>query len=94
VLNARCVTSRHTPHGYIRTTYTASEIDAIGAYAPDTDRCYLVPVNEVERLTVLSLRVGPTRNNQAQLVRWAKDYELETSIERYWDVRSTLPDRD
>jgi hypothetical protein len=94
VLNARCVTSRHTPHGYIRTTYTADEIDAIGAYSPDTDRCYLIPVSEAEGRTVLSFRVGPTRNNQAQLVRWAKDYEMETAIERYWDTRPTLPDSD
>lgn len=94
VLNARCVTSRHTPHGYIRTTYTADEIDAIAAYAPDTDRCYLIPVNEVEGRTVLSLRLGPTLNNQAELVRWAKDYELEDAIERYWSPRPTLPDLD
>ena len=74
------------------TTYTADQIDAVGAYAPDTDRCYLIPVSEVEGRTVLSLRIGPTRNNQAQLVRWAKDYEMETAIERYWGTRPTLPD--
>jgi hypothetical protein len=94
VLNARCVTSRHTPHGYIRTTYTADEIDAIAAYAPDTDRCYLIPVSEVESRTVLSLRLGPTRNNQAQLIRWAKDYQLEDAIKRYWSTYPTLPNRD
>ncbi len=76
------------------TTYTADQIDAIGAYSPDTDRCYLIPVSEVESRTVLSLRVGPTRNNQAQLIRWAKDYEMETAIKRYWGARSTLPDLD
>ncbi|MGO9249612.1 MAG: group I intron-associated PD-(D/E)XK endonuclease [Solirubrobacteraceae bacterium] len=91
VLNARCVTNRHAPHGYRSTTYTATEIDAIAAYAPDTDRCYLIPVSEVEGRTVLSLRIGPTRNNQAQLVRWAKDYELRDVIERYWGMRPTLP---
>lgn len=94
VLNARCVTSRHTPHGYIRTTYTADEIDAIAAYAPDTDRCYLLPVSEVEGRTVLSLRLGPTRNNQAQLIRWAKDYQLEDTIKRYWSTYPTLPNLD
>jgi PD-(D/E)XK endonuclease len=94
VLNARCVTNRHTPHGYKSTTYSANEIDAIAAYAPDTDRCYIIPVDEVEGHTVLSLRVAPTRNNQAQLVRWAKDYELERAIERYWNVREMLPDLD
>jgi len=94
VLSTRCITSRHTPHGYMRTTYTADEIDAVAAYAPDTDRCYLIPVSEVEGRCVLSLRVAPTRNNQAQLVRWAKDYELENAIRRYWSTRPTLPDAD
>jgi hypothetical protein len=94
VLNARCVTNRHTPHGYVRTTYTADQIDAIGAYAPDTDRCYLIPVREVAGRTMLSLRTGPTRNNQAQLVRWAKDYEMESALERYWDAHPTLPSLD
>jgi hypothetical protein len=42
----------------------------------------------------ISLRVAPTRNNQARLVHWAKDYELESAIERYWDIRPTLPDLD
>ena len=91
VLNARCVTNRHTPNGYRTTTYTAAQIDAIAAYAPDTDRCYLIPVDEVEGRTALSLRVAPTRNNQAQLVRWAKDYEFEDVIEQYWGTRPTLP---
>jgi hypothetical protein len=94
VLTAHCNTSRHTPHGYKRTTYTADEIDAIGVYAPDTDRCYLIPVKEVEGHAALSLRVAPTRNNQAQLVRWAKDYEMENMIKRHWGVGPTLPDLD
>jgi hypothetical protein len=94
VLTARCITSRHTPHGYKRTTYTAREIDTVALYAPDTDRCYLIPVSEVEGHATISLRVAPTRNTQAQLVHWAKDYELESAIERYWDIRPTLPDLD
>jgi hypothetical protein len=94
VLTANCITSRCTPHGYRRTTYTADEIDAIAAYAPDTDRCYLIPVNVIEGHATISLRIAPTRNNQAQLIRWAKDYELEDSIGRYWSTCPTLPDLD
>jgi hypothetical protein len=91
VIDARCVTNRHTPHGYKRTTYKADEIDAIAAYSPDTDRCYLLPVDEIVGRTMISLRIAPTRNNQARHVRWAKDYELERAIKRYWDGRPTLP---
>jgi hypothetical protein len=75
------------------TTYSADEIDAIAAYAPDTDRCYLIPVDEVGKRTVLSLRIAPPENNQARLIRWAKDYELERALKQYWDVVPTLPAR-
>ncbi len=90
VLNARCVTNRHTPRGYVATTYSPDEIDAIAAYAPDMDRCYLIPAEEVDGRTALSLRIAPTRNNQARLVRWAKDYEFERMLERHWGAIPTL----
>jgi hypothetical protein len=64
VLTARCITSRHTPRGYLRSTYSAEEIDAIAVYAPDTDRCYLIPVGETEGHVTLSLRLTPTRTTR------------------------------
>lgn len=84
VIVARCITSRHTPSGYRRTTYSANEVDAIAVYSPDTDRCYLLPVHEVEGCATISLRLGPTRNNQALNVRWASDYLLETAVSQPW----------
>lgn len=90
VLNVRCATSRHTPRGYIKTTYSADEIDAIAAYAPDTDRCYLIPISEAAGMAGLSLRLAPTRNNQATNVRWAHDYEFETALRRDWGVGRCL----
>src|SRR5947199_1239874 len=32
-------TCRCTPRGYVRTTYTCGEVDAIAVFAPDVDRC-------------------------------------------------------
>jgi hypothetical protein len=84
VLTARCVTSRHTPRGYLRSTYSAHEIDAIAAYSPDTDTCYLIPVQEVAGRCTISLRVGPTGNNQSLHVRWARDYELAAALMCNW----------
>jgi hypothetical protein len=84
VLSAHCLTCRHTPRGYLRTTYSADQIDAIAAYSPDTDNCYLVPIHEVEGRSAITFRVAPTLNNQAHGVRWARDYELSTSLERHW----------
>lgn len=86
VLTARCATSRHTPAGYLRSTYSADEIDAIAAYAPATDSCYLIPISEVAGCKAISLRIAPTRNNQAIGVHWARDYELRRSLSRNWDI--------
>ena len=86
MLTARCATSRHTPAGYLRSTYSAEEIDAIAAYAPDTDNCYLIPISKVAGCNAISLRVAPTRNNQALGVHWARDYELCTSLRRNWGI--------
>jgi hypothetical protein len=60
VLSIRCATSRHTPRGYLKTTYSADEVDVIAAYAPDTDRCYLVPIDEAAGMATVSLRLAPT----------------------------------
>jgi hypothetical protein len=92
VIVAYCVTSRHTPGGYRRTTYSSDEIDAIAIYSPDTDRSYLIPAREVDGCTTISLRLGPTRNNQAIKVRWAQDYELERSIVQRWTMCPGLHD--
>jgi hypothetical protein len=91
VLTTRCSTSRHTPHGYRLTTYTADEIDAIAVYAPDTDGCYLIPAREVAGCKAMNLRLTPTGNNQAEGVHWARDYELRTSLRRNWGVELEEP---
>jgi len=82
VVSVRTITSRHTPRGYLRSTYSAEEIDAIAAFAADTERCYLIPIDDVAGQAAVSLRLGPTRNNQALGVRWASDYELAESLRR------------
>lgn len=84
ILTVRCATSRHTPRGYIKTTYTADQVDAIAAYSPDVDRCYLIPIEQAAGMAVISLRLAPTRNNQARGVRWAEDYEMATSLRVHW----------
>ena len=58
-------TSRHSPTaGYVRTTYDAAEVDLIAGYCPELDQVYVVPIADVGGQTMLSLRIGPTRNNQ------------------------------
>ena len=91
VLSVRCITSRHTPSGYLRSTYSADEIDAVAAYAPGPGACYLIPIEEACGRCTLSLRLGPTANNQAENVRWARDYELEPSLRRNWRAAALDP---
>ncbi len=62
--------------GYIRSTYRADEIDALGAYCGTLDRCYLLPVAMVAGKHALNLRTSAARNNQRVAINFAADYEL------------------
>ena len=80
VLSVKLNTNRLTPAGYVRTTYTADEVDAIGVYSAELRRCFLIPIEEVAGGRGVHLRLDPARNNQAQRVRWANDYRFEQAI--------------
>jgi PD-(D/E)XK endonuclease len=82
VLSIRLKTSRFTPGGYVTTSYTADEVDAIIAFSPELQRCFLIPISEASGRRALYLRLNPTRNNQAQGIKWARDYDLATMIQR------------
>jgi PD-(D/E)XK endonuclease len=76
VLVIRLGTSRLTPRGYLRTTYTAAEIDGVAAYSMPLDICLWLPIDEFEGQSYLHLRIGPTRNRQRSGVKWARSYPL------------------
>jgi PD-(D/E)XK nuclease superfamily protein len=76
VVVVRGRTWRHSPRGYIWTTYSAAEIDGIAAWCPDTAECYFVPIPDIAGRVCLHLRLAPARNNQELLVHWAADYRL------------------
>jgi hypothetical protein len=67
-------TCRLNPGGYVRTTYTRDEIDFLAVYCPDTDACYVIPVEDVEGRHALHLRLALARNNQRVGVTMAADY--------------------
>jgi PD-(D/E)XK endonuclease len=73
-------TSRRTPRGYIRTTYDASEVDAIAIYCPDTQACYFVPIEEVRGRWEVRLRLARARNNQEFAISYAADYDFHGAI--------------
>ena len=76
VVVVRGRTSRHTPRGYVNTTYSASEIDGIAAWCADTQECYFVPIAEIDGRACLHLRLAPARNQQKLLVHWASQYRF------------------
>jgi PD-(D/E)XK endonuclease len=70
------ITSRLTPHGYVRTTYQPAEIDGIAAYCHALKRCFWLPIEEVAGKSVVHLRLQPARNGQQAGLTWADDYPL------------------
>jgi hypothetical protein len=76
VVAVRGRTCRHTPRGYVRTSYSAAEIDGIAAWCPDTAECYFIPIGEIAGRSGMYLRLAPARNNQELLVHWAAQYRL------------------
>jgi hypothetical protein len=69
-------TRRLTPHGYVHTTYSADEIDGIGVYCQELERCYYLPIEVVAGRRGFSLRLVPAANNQELAINWAADYDF------------------
>jgi len=90
VLEVRLRTSRLTPSGYVNSSYSKSEIDAVAVYSLQLRRCFLIPIAEACGMRQIYLRLDTTKNNQAQRVRWARDYDLGLVISsmRRTDKRS------
>jgi hypothetical protein len=82
VLMVRLETSRHTPRGYVFTSYSATEIDAVVVYSPELNRSFLLPIDEVAGKRAVHLRLEPARNRQAKGIKWAEHHSLERMIAR------------
>lgn len=76
LLSISLMTCRLTPAGYVKTRYTAEEVDGFAAYCPDFDACYFLPITDFEGRSTAHLRLAPARNNQQVGVRMACDYPL------------------
>ena len=73
--------SRHTPRGYVRSRYSAEEVDLIAAHCLDLGRSYLFPFALVsERRSAIHLRLSPARNGQKAAVHSAADHEFPGAV--------------
>jgi hypothetical protein len=73
--------ARRGREGLIYRYYEPDEIDAVAAYCPDTDCCYLLPHELSVGRAAVQLRLSPTRNNQAMGIQWARDYEFGATLQ-------------
>jgi hypothetical protein len=85
-------TNRRTPGGYVSRSYTAAEIDAVGAYSPELRESFLVPIAALSARRAMQLRLDATRNNQSKGINWARDYALHRVLRRLREgSRTDLP---
>lgn len=80
IVAGRLYGNRRARDGLRRSVYQASEIDAFALHCAELDRCYFVPIAELDGRHYLHLRLSPTRNNQASRIRWARDYEFAAKL--------------
>jgi hypothetical protein len=93
VIFVRCRRARRGREGLIHRTYLPGEIDAVAAYSPDTERCYVLPYELSVDCVGVQLRLTPTRNNQAAGIRWARDYELAAKLAELTGAVAQLGER-
>ena len=89
--------SRHTPHGYVCTTYTAAEIDGFAVYCPDLERCFWVPIAAQAGQGEIHLRVDAPLNHQRGGCRLADSFafgavaQLGERVAGSHEVRGSIP---
>ena len=76
IIDIQLATCRHTPRGYVYTTYTREEIDAVAVYCQELRKCYWLPIEVVAGRRAMYLRLEPTANRQRAEVNFAADHEL------------------
>jgi hypothetical protein len=82
IMVVRCYRNRRNRDGLLTQLYSPDEIGAFAAYCADVDECYLLPIEAFAGRRNIQLRLGPTKNNQAQGINWAKDYEFAATLGR------------
>ena len=66
-------TSTHIP-------YTSDEIDFLFLYCIENGYCGIVPIQDVEGIGQLNIRLTTPKNNQFNKIRMAIDYHIDTQL--------------
>jgi prevent-host-death family protein len=76
VICVRVGGSRHTPGGYVRSTYSEDEVDAIAVYCQGLDEVFLLPIEVAAGRSAVRLRIDPPKNAQRACINLASEYRL------------------
>ena len=66
--------------GYVRSSYSAEEIDLVAVYCHPLDRCYLLPIALVAGRRAIFLRLTPPKNGQRACINLADDFEFSGAV--------------
>jgi prevent-host-death family protein len=80
VVCIRLVSNWHSPRGYVRTLYTAEEIDFVAAHCHELDRNYLIPIDLIDGQSAIHLRLAPPRNAQKASIHFDSTHLLSGAI--------------
>ena len=73
--------SYHSPtRGYVVRKYGADEVDAIAVYCEHNGCCYLLPIEDLADVGLITLRLTPPRNNQRAALNLATEYEFSGAV--------------
>jgi hypothetical protein len=90
VIVVQLESSRYTPAGCVRTRYQPGEVDFVGVYCGELDRCYLLPESRFVGMRSVQLRLAPARNGQRACINLAGDYEFTGAVAQ---LEERLPGR-
>ena len=66
--------------GYVRSSYSAEEIDLVAVYCHPLDRCYLLPIALVAGRRAIFLRLTPPQNGQRACINLADEFEFSGAV--------------
>jgi hypothetical protein len=73
-------TSRCTPRGHVRRTYSEGEVDLFAVYCGDVDRAFLLPASKFLGRHFIHLRLTATRNRQQACINLADDFAFDGAV--------------
>jgi prevent-host-death family protein len=93
VLCVRLVGNRHAPRGYVRTKYSAEEVDLIAAHCHELNATYLFSFDLVATgRSGFQMRLSPPKNGQRASIHFAENHLLSGAVAQLEERRYGIPE--